>query len=88
MTESAENITEEPQSARGELGSRDTGSDEPGAGTVDRPGGAIDDDAVHPLSDPDDDAIYAGTGELPPQDTGSAVPPYQGRQHNQSQSQN
>ncbi|MEP6852920.1 MAG: hypothetical protein ABJA87_09720, partial [bacterium] len=33
---------EEPQSARGAPGSRDTGSDEPGGGPVDRPSGTSD----------------------------------------------
>ena len=32
-------LTEEPQSERGPMGSRDTGSDEPGGGPVDRPEG-------------------------------------------------
>ena len=40
MTETAgEHLTEEPQSERGPMGSRDTGSDEPSAGPVDRPEG-------------------------------------------------
>lgn len=33
---------EEPQAARGPKGSRDTGSDEPGGGPVDRPTGKSD----------------------------------------------
>ena len=34
-----EHVTEEPQAERGPVGSRDTGSDEPGGGPVDRPSG-------------------------------------------------
>ena len=34
-----EHLTEEPQSERGPMGSRDTGSDEPSGGPVDRPEG-------------------------------------------------
>ena len=40
MTETpGEQLTEEPQSERGPMGSRDTGSDEPSGGPVDRPAG-------------------------------------------------
>lgn len=35
---------EEPQSERGAMGSRDTGSDEPEGGPVDRPSGTADED--------------------------------------------
>ena len=38
-----EHLTEEPQSERGPMGSRDTGSDEPSGGPVDRPEGRADD---------------------------------------------
>ena len=58
---------------------RDASSDEPGGGTADRPAGTVDEDANPPLSDPEDDAEYGGTGTLPPKDTGAAVPPYEGR---------
>ena len=37
--EPGEHLEEEPQQERGPEGSRDTGSDEPGGGEVDRPGG-------------------------------------------------
>jgi hypothetical protein len=60
--------------------SRDDGSDTPGGGPTDRPRGTVDEDANPPLSDPDDDTTHGGTGTLPPQDTGSAIPPYEGRQ--------
>ena len=44
MTETAgEHLTEEPQSERGPMGSRDTGSDEPSGGPVDRPEGRTED---------------------------------------------
>jgi hypothetical protein len=34
-----EQLEEEPQEERGAMGSRDTGSNEPAGGPVDRPGG-------------------------------------------------
>ena len=44
MTETpGEQLTEEPQSERGPMGSRDTGSDQPSAGPADRPAGQADD---------------------------------------------
>ena len=58
---------------------RDAGSDTPGSESADRTAGTVDQDANPPLSDPDDDTEYGGTGNLPPKDTGSAVPPYEGR---------
>ncbi|OBG28664.1 hypothetical protein A5764_02180 [Mycobacterium sp. 852002-51057_SCH5723018] len=61
-------------------GVRDTGSDTPEQGRGDRPVGTVDEDANPPMSDPTASDTYGGTGELPPQDTGSAVPPYEGRQ--------
>ena len=39
-----EHLDEEPQSERGPEGSRDTGSDGPGGGPVDRPAGRADHD--------------------------------------------
>ena len=39
-----ENLEEEPQEERGAEGSRDTGSDEPGGGPVDRPAGTAEED--------------------------------------------
>ena len=41
-TEPATHLQEEPQSARGAPGSRDTGSPEPGGGPVDLPAGTSD----------------------------------------------
>jgi hypothetical protein len=40
-----EHLDEEPQAARGEVGSRDTGSDEPAGGPVDRPSGKSDEES-------------------------------------------
>ena len=52
MSESpGEHLMEEPQEERGPRGSRDTGSDEPSGGPVDRPEGTADeesDTSVHP----------------------------------------
>jgi hypothetical protein len=61
-------------------GARDTGLDTPEEGRADRPVGTVDEDANPPMSDPTASDTYGGTGELPPQDTGAAVPPYEGRQ--------
>ena len=41
---------------------RDADSDEPGGGPADRPAGTVDEDANPPLSDPEDDTEYGGTG--------------------------
>jgi hypothetical protein len=60
-------------------GVRDTGTDAPEPGSADRPVGTVDEDANPPMSDPSKSDVYGGTGELPPQDTGSAIPPYEGR---------
>jgi hypothetical protein len=43
-SEAAAHLQEEPQEARGAPGSRDTGSDEPGGGPVDRPARAARED--------------------------------------------
>jgi hypothetical protein len=40
-----EQLDEEPQEERGPEGSRDTGSDEPGGGPVDRPAGGSDEES-------------------------------------------
>lgn len=58
---------------------RDAGSDQPGGGPADRPAGTVDEDANPPLSNPEDDTEYGGTGTLPPKDTGAEIPPYEGR---------
>ncbi|MCW2796065.1 hypothetical protein [Nocardioides sp.] len=46
MSENAgEQLEEESQEERGPKGSRDTGSDEPGGGPVDRPAGTADEES-------------------------------------------
>lgn len=40
-----DHLDEEPQSERGPMGSRDTGSDEPSGGPADRPAGVSDEDS-------------------------------------------
>lgn len=40
-----EQLDEEPQEDRGPEGARDTGSDEPGGGPVDRPAGTSDEES-------------------------------------------
>ena len=64
-----------------ELGSgvRDTGVDAPESGQADRAVGTVDEDANPPMSDPTKSDVYGGTGELPPQDAGAVIPPYEGR---------
>ncbi len=44
-TEPGAHLRAEPQAERGAPGSRDTGSDEPGGGPVDRPAGSSDEDS-------------------------------------------
>jgi hypothetical protein len=62
-----EQLEEEPQEERGPEGSRDTGSDEPGGGPVDRPEGTSDeesDTSIKPegAQDPDAPDLPSGTG--------------------------
>src|SRR5579884_66332 len=71
-------LSEEPQSERGETGSRDTGS-EPSGGPTDRPEGAVPRESV-PSHGGTEEAQIGGTGTLPPQASEPAVPPYEGRQ--------
>jgi hypothetical protein len=61
------NLEPEPQAERGAVGSRDTGSDEPGGGPADRPAGTPDeesDTSVLPQSaqDPDAPDLQSGGG--------------------------
>jgi hypothetical protein len=44
-----------------------------------RPEGTVDEDANPPLTDPTKTEVDRNPETNPPQDTGSAVPPYQGR---------
>jgi hypothetical protein len=73
-------LSEEPQSERGEPGSRDTGSDRPSGGPVDRPEGAIPGDEAVPSHGGSEEGQVGGAGNLPPQAAEPAVPPYEGRQ--------
>jgi hypothetical protein len=62
-----EQLEEEPQEERGAMGSRDTGSNEPGGGPVDRPAGTSDaesDTSVEPeeAQHPDAPDLPSGTG--------------------------
>lgn len=79
-TTSGNQLSEEPQSERGEIGSRDTGSDRPSGGPTDRPEGAVPGDEAVPSHGGSDEDQLGGAGNLPPQATGSAMPPYEGRQ--------
>ena len=72
--------SEEPQSERGEMGSRDTGSDRPSGGPVARPEGAIQGDESVPSHGRSEEEQVGGAGNLKPQATAPATPPYEGRQ--------
>lgn len=78
--ESGERASEEPQSARGAVGSRGTGSNEPGGGPVDRPSGSFDDEETI--------SGVEGTETTPAEPTASEpdVPPYDGRQESAKKS--
>jgi hypothetical protein len=67
MTETpGEHLSEEPQEERGPQGSRDTGSDEPAGGPVERPRGGSDaatDTSVQPQeSESDAPTLQTGDG--------------------------
>ena len=51
--QSGQHLEEEPQQERGEPGSRDTGSDEPSGGPVDRPEGDADADDSSSVDPPE-----------------------------------
>ena len=82
MTETTpgRSLSEEPQSERGDMGSRDTGSDRPSGGPTDRPEGEVEGSEEVPSHGGSPEGQVGGPGTLPPQDTGSALPPYEGRQ--------
>jgi hypothetical protein len=61
----AEQLSEEPQGERGTPGSRDTGSDEPAGGPVDRPAGTSEED-----SDSSVDAKGAKDDDMPQMPSG------------------
>ena len=46
---------------------------------MDRPEGTVDEDANPPLTDPPKAEVDRNPKTVPPQDTRSAVPPYEGR---------
>jgi hypothetical protein len=58
-------------------------SEEPGKHELnedtDRPAGTVDEDANPPLADATKSDVDRNPKTVPPQDTGSAVPPYEGR---------
>lgn len=63
---SSEHLQVEPQEKRGPMGSRDTGSDEPAGGPVDRPVGTADaetDTSVDPQEAQDPRAPQLPTGK-------------------------
>jgi hypothetical protein len=81
MTTPGENVREEPQEERGAPGSRDTGSDEPAGGPVDRPSGEYEgDESVPSYDDGGKPDFQTGTTNEPPQDVKAEVPPYEDRQ--------
>lgn len=82
MTGPGEHRTEEPQSARGEPGSRDTGADQPAGGPTDRPSGTYRGDETVPAHDEHGKSADTGAdkAEHPPTDAKPATPPYEGRQ--------
>jgi hypothetical protein len=58
--------------------SEETGKHELNEDT-DRPAGTVDEDANPPLTDATKSDVDRSPKTVPPQDTGSAVPPYEGR---------
>ena len=58
-----EQLSEEPQEERGPIGSRDTGSDEPAGGPVDRPAGTTESDTTVDPQDSQTDAPDLQTGD-------------------------
>ncbi len=76
-----EHLSEEPQHERGDVGSRNTGSDQPSGGPVDRPDGAIEgDESVPSMGDGDGAVAHGGAGTSPPRNAEPVLPPYEGRQ--------
>ncbi len=63
-------LSEEPQSERGPMGSRDTGSDEPSGGPADRPTGKTEDHDADPDSSVDAQTPEHGGPDLPTGDGG------------------
>jgi hypothetical protein len=65
------------------MGNTEQKSDNTGKHAVseatDRPEGTVDEDANPPLTDPTQTDVDRNPKTVPPQDTRSAVPPYEGR---------
>jgi hypothetical protein len=64
--------------------SQETGQNEVSEG-ADRPQGTVDEDANPPMSDMANTDVDRNPATVPPQDTGSAVPPYEGRQRSSAE---
>ena len=64
--------------------SQETGKHEFGEST-DRPEGNVDEDANPPLTDPTMTDVDRNQELIPPQDTDSAVPPYEGRRESSAE---
>lgn len=82
MSSTNEHLSEEPQEQRGAPGSRDTGSDAPSGGPVDRPSGTYRGDETVPSHPEHGDPEQTGSEKTTaqPSDAEPAVPPYEGRQ--------
>jgi hypothetical protein len=78
MSTAEQNASEATQSQREAGGSPGTGADE--VRDTERPEGTVDEDANPPLTDPTKTEVNRNPDTVPPQDTGAAVPPYEGRQ--------
>jgi hypothetical protein len=62
----SEHLDEEPQEERGTPGSRDTGSDEPAGGPVNRPAGKADEDddtSIDPQGPNHEESPHLPTGD-------------------------
>ncbi|MFB8274675.1 hypothetical protein [Nocardia colli] len=70
---------EEPQSERGEPGSRDTGADAVAAGPADRPAGDIGHEETTSAEGSDPDRQVEFTNETAGSDAEAPIPPYEGR---------
>ncbi|WP_405165720.1 hypothetical protein OG203_11860 [Nocardia sp. NBC_01499] len=70
---------DEPQSERGEPGSRDTGADTAAAGSADRPAGDIGHEETTSAEGTQPERTAEFTNETAGSDAEPAVPPYEGR---------
>lgn len=70
---------EEPQSARGERGSRDTGADSVAAGPADRPAGDIGHEETTSAEGADAERQVEFTNETAGSAAEAPIPPYAGR---------